>query len=63
MPKMTYTITKEQFEKIYHHSYNIYSAIEEMYDDFAILYNTLEQIKANPNNGNTKITHIYKKKF
>lgn len=34
-----------------------------MYDDFAILYNTLEQIKANPNNGNSKITHIYKKKF
>lgn len=63
MSKKTFIITEDQFERIYRHSYNLYNAIEEMYEDFSILYNTLEQIKANPNNLKPKITNIYKKKF
>lgn len=63
MKKKIYYISESELNTIYQHSYNLYSAVEEMYEDFRILYKTLEKIRANPNNENPKITHIYKNKF
>lgn len=40
-----YEITKLEYERIRRHSFNLYSAIEEMQEDFLILYNTLEKIE------------------
>ena len=40
-----FEITKLEYERIRQHSFNLYSAIEEMQEDFLILYNTLEKIE------------------
>ena len=40
-----FEITKLEYERIRRHSFNLYSAIEEMQEDFLILYNTLEKIE------------------
>lgn len=40
-----FEITKKEYDRIRRHSYNLYSAIEEMGTDFVILYDTLEKIE------------------
>lgn len=40
-----FEITKTEYDRIRWHSYHLYSAIEEMDEDFKILYNTLEKIE------------------
>lgn len=40
-----FEITKTEYDRIRRHSFNLYSAIEEMGEDFEILYNTLEKIE------------------